>query len=345
MKIVVLAGGISTERDVSFVSGMGIYRALKEKGHQAMLLDVFMGYDRDDWQDVFDMDVDWAEHIAAIKESAPDIEKVKAMRPGWEKNFFGPHVLDICRMSDMVFMALHGANGEDGKIQACFELFGIRYSGTDYVSSAICMDKGLTKDLFRAGGIPTPEGFKFRRGEEPERKPSFPCVVKASNGGSSVGVTIVYNPEDYQAALDEAFKYDSKVVVEKYIKGREFAATIIDGKAYPLVEITPKEGFYDYKNKYQPGATVEVCPAPLEKEKTEELQRLAMKAFKVLRLHNYVRFDTIMDEDGNFWFLEGNTLPGMTPISLMPQAAAAVGMSYADLCQLIVDQTMAIKKK
>jgi len=340
MKIVVLAGGISTERDVSFVSGMGIYKALKSKGHDVMLLDVFMGYDSDDWKDVFNKDEDWSKAIAAIKDDAPNLDEVKAMRPGWEKNFFGPHVMDICHLADMVFLALHGANGEDGKIQACFDLFGIKYSGTDYVSSAICMDKGITKDLFAAGGIPTPAGIRFKKNEEPARKVPYPCIVKACCGGSSVGVVIAEDDAGYERALAEAFSYDNEVVVEQYIKGREFAISVVDGKAYPIIEIAPIHGFYDYKNKYQPGATIETCPAELSAEKTEEISRMAEKAFKVLRLKNYVRFDLMMDADGNFYFLEANTLPGMTATSLMPQEAQVLGISYADLCQDIVDITM-----
>ena len=245
MDIVVLAGGISTERDVSLVSGMGIYKALKQKGHRVMLLDVFLGYEEDDWEKVFDMDRDWSASVQAVKEEMAELDAVKALRPDWKKNFFGPHVLDICRMADLVFMGLHGENGENGKIQACFDLFGIRYTGTDYISSAICMDKGITKDLFRAGGIPTPAGTRFFKGQQPSEDIPFPCVVKACCGGSSVGVTIVQDEGEYQKALEEAFRYDNEVVVEQYIKGREFSVSVVDGKAYPLIEIAPKEGFYD----------------------------------------------------------------------------------------------------
>ena len=166
MDIVVLAGGISTERDVSFVSGMGVYKALRSLGHRTVLLDVFLGYEGDDWQDIFASDRDWSEEIQAIKTDSPDLEAVKALRPDWERSFFGPHIMDICILADVVFLGLHGANGEDGRIQACFDLYGIRYTGTDYVSSAICMNKGLTKDLFRAGSVPTPAGARFRKGEE-----------------------------------------------------------------------------------------------------------------------------------------------------------------------------------
>ena len=341
MDIVVLAGGISTERDVSFVSGMGVYKALKSLGHRTVLLDVFMGYDGEDWQDVFASDRDWSEAIHAIRTDSPDLDAVKAMRPGWERSFFGPHVMDICQMADVVFLGLHGANGEDGRIQACFDLYGIKYTGTDYTSSAICMNKGITKDLFLSGGIPTPPGIRFKKWDErPKADLPMPCVVKACCGGSSVGVSIVNKIEDYEAALAEAFKYDDEVVVEKYIDGREFSIGVINGKALPIIEIAPLSGFYDYKNKYQPGATVETCPADLDEAKTEEISRCAEKAFRLLRLNSYARFDFMMTEDGNYYFLEGNTLPGMTPMSLIPQEAAAAGISYEQLCQMIVDAAM-----
>ena len=312
MKIVVLAGGISTERDVSLVSGMGIYKALKSKGHQVMLLDVFLGYANEDWKNVFEKDVDWTASVGAIKDQNPDV----------------------------VFMALHGENGENGKIQACFDLNGIRYTGTDYVSSAICMNKAISKDLFAAGGVPTPVGIRLKKGETPDVKVPYPCVVKACCGGSSVGVVMANNDEEYAAALEEAFKYDDEVVIEQYIKGREFSVGVVDGKAYPIIEIAPIHGFYDYKNKYQAGSTIETCPAELSEEKTLAMQAAAEQAFKVLRLKNYARMDFMMDEKGDFYCLEANTLPGMTPTSLLPQEAKVLGTEYADLCQLLIDISM-----
>ena len=148
MNIVVLAGGISTERDVSLISGQKIYQAIKGNGHHAVLLHGFLGYEGD-ISHIFEEDINWEAQVSGIKETNPDIEKVKALRPDWEKNFFGPNVIAICQKADVVFMALHGENGENGKIQACFDLMGITYTGTDYVSSALSMDKGLTKDIFR----------------------------------------------------------------------------------------------------------------------------------------------------------------------------------------------------
>ncbi len=336
MKIVVLAGGISTERDVSLSTGRMIYQALKKNGHQVVLLDSFLGYEGDVTK-AFLEEKDWAAQVQGVKEINPDIEQVKALRPDWKKNFFGPGVITLCQEADVVFMALHGGEGENGKIQACFDLMGITYTGTDYVSSALSMDKGITKDMFAANDIPTPFGFRLKKGE-PVVKPQFPCVVKATCGGSSVGVSIAWQEDGYEKALEEGFKYDPEVVVEQYIKGREFSVGVIGGKALPVIEIAPKEGFYDYKNKYQEGSTIETCPALLSEEKTLEMQQIAEKVFKVLRLKNYARMDFLMEEGTEkLYCLEANTLPGMTPTSLLPQEAQAVGMSFEQLCEKIIE--------
>lgn len=336
MRVVVLAGGTSTERDVSLSSGSMIYKALKKNGHQAMMLDVYLGYE-DDITDIFEKDIDWAAQIGAVSEQAPDLEAVKAMRKDGGKSFFGPNVLAICSQADAVFMALHGANGEDGKIQACFELMGIPYTGTDYVSSAMAMDKGIAKDIFRAHNIPTPDGIRLKAGEQEERKIPYPCIVKACCGGSSVGVCIAHNDEEYEYAKAEAFRYDGEVVIEQYIKGREFSVGVMDGKALPVIEIAPKQGFYDYKNKYQAGSTVETCPAQIPEEKSDKMQRIAEKVFCALRMKNYARMDFMMSTDGEIYCLEANTLPGMTPTSLLPQEAAAVGISFEQLCEKILE--------
>lgn len=339
MKVVVLAGGISTERDVSLISGKMIYQAMKRLGHQAVLLDVFLGMERDDIDHIFESDEDFSAGIEAIHEINPDISAVKALRKDGGKCYFGPNVIKICQMADVVFLGLHGADGEGGKVQAAFDLLGIRYTGTDFVSGALAMDKCLAKELFMQNGIPTPAGFRLKKGQEPGegQQPKFPCVVKVSSGGSSIGVSIVQKEEDYQVALDDAFLYGDEVVVEEYIKGRELTCCVLDGKALPIVEIAPKEGFYDYKNKYQAGSTIEICPAPIGEENTRKIQKISERVFDALRLHKYARMDFMMDEAGNAYCLEANTLPGMTPTSLIPQEAAAVGISYDELCQKILD--------
>lgn len=336
MKIVVLAGGISTERDVSLSSGSMIYKALKKNGHQAVLLDVYLGYEGE-IDGIFECEADWAAQIGAVSEKTPDLEAVKAMRRDGGGNFFGPNVLAVCGMADVVFVALHGANGEDGKIQACLELMGIAYTGADSVSSAMAMDKGITKDIFKAYDIPTPAGFRLKAGEPETEKVVFPCIVKACCGGSSVGVCIARDEGEYTEAKQEAFRYGSEVIVEQYIKGREFSVGVLDGRALPVIEMAPKQGFYDYKNKYQAGNTVETCPAELSAEKTRELQDIAERVFTALRMRSYARMDFRMSEAGEIFCLEANTLPGMTPTSLLPQEAAAAGMDFPELCEKILE--------
>lgn len=340
MKTVVLAGGISPERDVSLSSGRMIYQALKKNGHQAILLDVYLGYEKEDTDRIFEKEEDWAKEIGSVGEKNPDIEAIKALRPDGDRNFFGPNVIAICQAADVVFMALHGQNGENGKIQACFDLMGIRYTGTDYVSSALCMDKSLTKELLDYHGIPTPRGISLKQGHKEAGSVSFPCIVKACSGGSSVGVCIAGNEEEYKEALKEGFRYDKEVIVEQYIEGREFSVGVMDGSALPVIEIAPLQGFYDYKNKYQAGSTVETCPAEISERKTKEMQFLAEKAFRVLRLKNYARMDFMMNEEEEIFCLEANTLPGMTPTSLLPQEAQAQGISFEQLCEKIMESAL-----
>lgn len=334
MNIVVLAGGTSTERDVSLVSGKMIYKALLSKGHRVVLLDVFTGYDKEDYVNIFDLETDWSASIAEIGKDAPDFEAVKKLRQG---KFFGPHILDICHMADFVFLGLHGANGEDGRIQSVLDLEGIYYTGTSPLGAVLSMDKGISKQFFAANNIPTPMGYLLKEGEEPREDMIYPAVVKACNGGSSVGVYMVNNLEECKDAIKKALSYDSEVVIEQYIKGREFSVGVIDGKALPIIEIAPKHGFYDYENKYQAGSTVETCPAEINEELTKEMQRYAEMVYECLRIESYARMDFMMNEQNEIFCLEANTLPGMTPTSLLPQEAAVIGYDFPSLCELLIE--------
>ncbi len=339
MNITVLAGGISSERDVSLSSGMMIYKALKSKGHKVVLLDVYLGYEGDT-TDIFNIEKDWAANIGAVKEQNPDISQIKSLRTISSDSFFGPGVLDICSRADIVFIALHGENGEDGKLQAAFDLLGIKYTGTDYTSSALAMDKAISKEIFAFYHIPTPQGIRVKKGTSFEWK-LYPCVVKVSNGGSSVGVSIVNSPVEMDAALANAFTYGNEVIIEQYIKGREFSVGVIDGKALPVIEIAPLNGFYDYKNKYQAGSTIETCPANISDEIAGKMQKTAEDVFAALRLKTYARMDFMLSETNEHYCLEANTLPGMTPTSLLPQEAEAIGMDFASLCEKIIELSLA----
>lgn len=343
MKIVVLAGGLSAERDVSLTTGSTVSKALRENGHQVILLDVFMGYGdgNENLAGIFDRAEEVSVKVGKITSTAPNLAAVKASRKDQSDCFFGPNVIELCRMADIVFMGLHGENGENGKVQAAFDLFGIKYTGTDYFSSALAMNKEVAKTLFRANGIPTPRGISMRReariNELAKLGLAQPCVVKPCCGGSSIGVSIIRTQEEYQKALDEAFWYEEEVLVEEYIDGRELSVCVIEGKALPIIEIAPLEGFYDYANKYQAGSAVETCPAVLPLDITQKIQHYAEEVVKALRLSTYCRMDFLLNDNNEIYCLEANTLPGMTPTSLIPQEAAAVGVSFNELCEKILE--------
>ena len=303
MKIVVLAGGTSTERDVSIVSGTGICNGLRAKGHRAVLVDVFCGAENVDWEEPFPAEYDVEAAAEYMKSFNPEIEKMKKER----KEFFGPNVMELCQQADIVFLGLHGANGEDGRVQAAFDLMG----GTTLKASEEKKD-------------PTGLGL------------SFPVVVKTCCGGSSIGVYIVNDQEEYDKALKEAFSYEDEVVVEEFIQGTEYTVAVVDGQAYPVVQIVPCQGFYDYENKYKPGAVKETCPAPISDELTKRLQNYAVQGYHALGLESYARLDFIVTEDEKIYCLEANTLPGMTPTSLIPQEAAVLGMDYPALCEELI---------
>ena len=335
MKIVVLAGGLSPEREVSLTSGSLIANALAEAGHAVLLVDVYLGIDLDPrvpLDSLFRSDVQYS---YAVSEEEPDLGTLK-LRSGMGEALVGKNVIEVCRASDVVFLALHGASGENGQLQATLDSYGIRYTGSDYIGSLLAMDKDISKKLLDAAGVLSPKGVSVECGAESlgeiEEAVGYPCVIKPCSCGSSVGINMAENREELERALALAEKYENRILVEKRIIGREFTMGVVDGVALPPVKIIPKEGFYDYKNKYQAGLTEEICPAELPADEVDRLSEISLRAFRALRLRDYARFDFIRDAEGLFWCLEANTLPGMTPTSLLPQEAAAVGISYGALC-------------
>ena len=338
MKIAVVCGGLSNERDVSITSGSCVARALREKGHKVVLLDLYYGYSGKymDPAELFEREQEDLRY--SVSEETPDIDKIIAEGDG---SRIGKNVIEICRAADISFLALHGEDGENGKVQATFDMFGIRYTGSGYLGSALAMNKELSKVLFRHSGIPTPAGIVLEKGAESYEDVGFPCVVKPCSGGSSVGTSIVYSRDEYDAALEFAFRFEARVLVERYVKGRELTVGVMDGRAMPVIEIIPKSGWYDYKNKYQAGLTEELCPAPLSPEDTDRVQRLAERVAEALMIDVYCRADFLMDEsDGQLYCLEANTLPGMTPTSLVPQMGAAQGMDFGEVCEKIIAVSM-----
>ena len=345
MRIVVLSGGLSSEREVSISSGNKVYTALKERGHQVVFLDVYMGYEKDtcDIDNLFETNYSFTDTIG-VGEQIPDIEAVKAQRQDKSNCYLGKNIIEICRSADIAFLALHGGVGENGQLQAAFDILGIKYTGANYLGSAIAMNKGLTKSVLIQNKIGTPAGEVFTQADKENGSlynwNIFPCVVKPCSGGSSVGVSLVEDKENFLKAMDEAFIWENEVLVEQFVKGREFSIGVIEGEALPVIEIIPKSGFYDYVNKYQAGKTQEVCPAHLDEETTTILQREAEKAFKALNLDSYARIDFLLDMDNNTYCLEANSLPGMTPTSLLPQEAGVVGISYGELCEKIIEVSL-----
>lgn len=338
MKIAVVCGGLSNERDVSITSGSCVARALREKGHKVVLVDLYYGYSGDytDPAELFAREQEDFRYCVA--EETPDIEKMLADGDG---SRIGRNVIEICRAADISFLALHGEDGENGKLQATFDMYGIKYTGSGYLGSAIAMNKELSKIMFRYNGINTPPGIVLEKGAKSHEDVGFPCVVKPCSGGSSVGTSIVHGRDEYEQALEIAFKFENRVLVEKYVKGRELTVGVIDGKAMPVIEIIPKSGWYDYKNKYQAGLTEEICPAPISEEETDKVQRLAERVSAALMIDVYCRADFLLNEaDGELYCLEANTLPGMTPTSLVPQMGAAQGMDFGEVCEKIIEVSM-----
>ena len=337
MNIAVLAGGFSHERDVSLTSASLISNALIDEGHKVCLCDVYLG--REITNPLF---TDQKTTIHKIENSVPDLVALKEQSGNGEA-LIGKNVLEICRMADVVFLALHGSMGENGQLQATLDNFGIKYTGSGYVGSLLAMDKDISKKLFKFSGVSTPEWIRCDKNTSIKTiidTIGFPCVVKPTSSGSSVGISLVDDEDALDTALTLAKKYEDSVLVEKMIKGREFTVGVLDGEVLPVIEIIPTEGFYDYQNKYQAGKTLEICPAEISEELKNKLSKQTLLAFNTLRLSGYARFDFIADEFENTFCLEANTLPGMTPTSLLPQMAAAVGISYGKLCSKIIETAL-----
>lgn len=344
MKIVVLAGGLSPERDVSLTSGSLIANALMDKGHDVVMADVYEGLEfPQNKEDIFRKSSGGFRYTFQVPSVAPDLNELIIKNNG-QKALIGKNILELCMIADVVFIALHGAMGENGQLQAVLECFNIRYTGSDYCGSLLAMDKDLSKKLIRYCGVPTADWILVDTSEESLQKVretiGFPCVIKPVHCGSSVGVSMLEREEDWSDAMRTANEYESSVLAEKKITGREFSVGVMEGRALPPIEIIPLTGFYDYKNKYQQGLSKEVCPADLDAQQTKKLGDYAVAVHEALRLGSYSRVDFILAGDGEFYCLEANTLPGMTPTSLLPQEAAQTGLSYADLCDKIIQMSV-----
>jgi D-alanine-D-alanine ligase len=345
MNIVVLAGGLSPERDVSLSTGTMVTNALRTKGHNAILVDLFFGMQQlpDPIEQAFEVSGLLAPF--SVPEQEPDLEQVRAARSGGFSAQLGNGVLELCRAADLAFLALHGGIGENGSLQSFFDLSGVKHTGSPSVGCALAMDKAVSKSLLRSEGIPTADWAIARKGIpfDTEHFP-VPCVVKPNSGGSSIGVVIVRERAALASAIETGFVFEDDLIVEEFVQGMELSAGILgnadDCEALPLIEIVPKHGFYDYQHKYQKGWTDEIVPARISPELTQKVQELAKRAFRALKLGVYARIDFLLTSSGDAFCLEANTLPGMTPTSLLPQEAEHAGLDYPALCERIVQLSL-----
>jgi D-alanine-D-alanine ligase len=272
---------------------------------------------------------------AALRSLGHQVAELDPQQPGWK----------LGREADVVFLALHGTYGEDGTVQAELEKIGVPFTGCDSAASRIGFDKALTKQRCVAEGVPTARSFVLENSKTPWPMGwNPPLVIKPVRQGSSVGLQFVERVEEWSAALTESLRHDSQVLIEEKIIGRETTVGILGDQPLPVVEVRPKSGVYDYRTKYSVGATDYFCPAPFDEATTKRVQAAGVAAFKAIGARDYARVDVMVRANGDPVVLEVNTLPGMTETSLLPKAAAAVGIGYAELCQQMVELALRRKK-
>jgi D-alanine-D-alanine ligase len=303
MNIVVLAGGRSAERQVSWVTGKACKRALEDLGHRVKLID-------------------------------PDVDLPLRL---WQEREAG---------CDLVWIALHGPGGEDGIVQGMLDWLGLPYQGSGRLASALAMDKLVSKQIFRTEGIPTPD-WRVWDGQNPltwadcAAELGSPLVIKPSNDGSTVGISIVEDERSFAQGLKLAHSVSSRVFLERYIPGKEITLSILSGQILPAIEIIPAQGsFYDYEAKYAPGGSRHLIPSSLSPAGLARCEAAGLRAYQALGCEGLARVDLRVDPDENPWVLEVNTLPGMTPTSLCPDAAAAIGWTFTELVERMLQEVL-----
>ena len=327
-KVALLVGGTSPERAVAKMSGKGILQALRSLQYPTIIIDPAYGLSQPKEEEQFFSEKDYAEIsnrncIDAINSNLLD---------------------DV----DVVFSAMHGKWAEDGTIQSLLELRGMKYTGSKVLASALAMDKEMSKVVFRQAGVQTAEWFSVKDqylepnliASEIKQKFGFPCIIKANDQGSTVGLKFVKNESEVEEGIRLALQYSSKALIEKYISGRELTVAVLLNEALPVLEIVPKSGFYDYKSKYTSGMSEYIVPAKIPDEAAVRAQQQALKAFHSLGCEGYARIDFRLNNENELYCLEVNTLPGMTALSLVPKAAKAVGISFEELIQKIIQQAL-----
>jgi D-alanine-D-alanine ligase len=327
-KVALLVGGTSPERQVSKMSGKGVLQALKSLQYPTIIIDPAYGLNQPIEEEQFFLEKDFAE--------ISNRNCINAINSGL--------IDDV----DVIFSALHGKWAEDGTIQSLLELRGLKYTGSKVLASALAMDKEMSKVIFRQAGVQTPDWFsvKYRNFEpsliadEIKQKFGFPCIIKANDQGSTVGLKFVKDESEVEEGIVIAQKFSSKALIEKYIPGRELTVAVLINEALPVLEIVPKSGLYDYKSKYTSGMSEYIVPAKIPKEVAAKAQQQALTAFHSLGCEGYARVDFRLNNSNELYCLEVNTLPGMTPLSLVPKAAKAVGISFEDLIKKIIQQAL-----
>ena len=329
LKVAVLLGGTSAERDVSLITGQEVAKAIRENGHQVMAVDCAFG-------DA--LIEDWEKDInEVIRVEHSDIEKQKQEL---DRNTLKTIELLLREKVQVVFIALHGGYGENGQIQDLLDLVKIPYTGSAGLASGMGMDKHISKILFEKAGVPTAPWVRITAGKKfsPDELTTlgFPLVIKPNDQGSTVGLTIVKEPSQLKTAIEKAFKFSQTVLAEKFIAGREMTVAILDQDPLPVIEIIPEHGIYDYECKYQKGKSQYIVPAKIPPTITKRLQSLALLAYQALGCRHYARVDFRLSEEQQPYCLEVNTLPGMTATSLVPKAAKAVGINFNQLVERIL---------
>jgi D-alanine-D-alanine ligase len=325
LKVAVLFGGTSAERDVSIASGAQVVQALRTSGHEVVAVDTATG--------VLDDAAEASLLRGAVPELPPEEEALDLLRTGDATALTkAPELQSV----DVLFLALHGGAGEGGTLQALLDLTDIPYTGSGMLGSALAMDKDVAKRLMLLADVPTaPWLMAPVLLEDIEEHIGFPCVVKPSKQGSTVGLSVVRSPDDVAEAVRLAARWDDEVMIERFVPGRELTVPVLGQDALPVGEILHGREIFDYQAKYQPGGAEEIFPADLTGPQTVRVQALALKVHHALKLRGFSRVDFRLDEDGEFWCLEANTLPGMTAASLFPKGAAAAGLAFAEVCDRI----------
>jgi D-alanine-D-alanine ligase len=326
MRVTVLTGGTSSERDVALASAVQVIAALRSRGHEVAVVDTARG---------FIPPSDEPRLLSgSVGTAPPSIDALRDLERGLLLSGLGN--LAVVRPADVVFVALHGGRGEDGTIQTLREGVGVPATGGGRLGSAMAMDKDVSKRLFRAAGVPTADWVMTPADAgQVGRQLGWPAVVKPSKQGSTVGLTVVKEPSAYPEAVALAARYDDEVMIEAFVPGRELTVGVLNGKALAVGEIIPRHEIFDYECKYTPGMSEEIFPADIPAEIARECQRLAVLAHEALKLGGYSRVDFRLTAEGQALCLEVNTLPGMTATSLLPQSARAVGIEFPDLCERI----------